>query len=211
MRNNDIKKTLRKGFTLVEVVITIAILGIGMAGLSVFFFRILKSNQFILEEGVASFQASQGVQKMVNELRKVRQGENGEYPVTLLDDFELTVFSDIDGDQTVEKVHYYLDGSDLKMGVSNPSGSPLEYPDGDQTVSTIVKHVANESDEPVFYYYNRDYPDDLANNPVVTPVADRQLIRLVEVYLIINIKPQSAPDNVNIGSFAEFRNLNDYQ
>ena len=61
----------------------------------------------------------------------------------------------------------------------------------------------------MFYYYNKSYPGDTAGNPVPVP-ADVSQIRLVKIFLRININPNRAPDNIQQESFVELRNLNDY-
>lgn len=199
--------------TLAEMLVAIGIFSMGMAGFTMLFAKTWTINHFILEEGETSFKASRQVQEIVNDLRKVRQPDNGEYPVRSCDDFNLVVFLDIDGDNVTEKVHYFLDLDDdkLRRGITNPSGTPPVYPSGDQEVTVLTDYVVNGDDDPIFYYYNHDYPADTVNNPLVAPVADVEDVRLIKVHLWINIDPVKAPENVNIESFAELRNLNDYQ
>jgi prepilin-type N-terminal cleavage/methylation domain-containing protein len=201
----------KSGMTLVELMVAISIVLICMFGFSVFFARIWVSNHFILEEGQTSFIASRIVSETVKNLRKVRQPDNGEYPIRSCDEFNLVVFIDIDKDNITEKVHYFLENGQFKVGISDPSGSPPVYPSGDQTVSVLTNYVVNTSAQPVFEYYNHDYPGDVVHNPIDTPVAAIEDVRLVKIHLYVNIDPMRAPDNVNIESFAEFRNLNDYQ
>jgi hypothetical protein len=107
-------------------------------------------------------------------------------------------------------VHYFLEGNTLKQGVSEPiAGTPITYPAGDDTVTTLATSVINAANQPVFSYYNKDYPGDTVNNPLETPLAVEEA-RLIKVHLLMNIDPLKAPDNINIESFAELRNLNDY-
>lgn len=193
-----------------EMIIAIGIFSMGIAGFSLLFARSWVTNHFILEEGQASLTASRKVEQMVNSLRKVRQADSGEYPIKSCDDFDLVVFIDIDNDDITEKVHYFIEDEQLKMGTTKPSGTPSVYSAGDQTVAVISGYVVNQSEQPVFYYYNNQYPEDPENNPMDTPVADIENVRLVKINLWINIDPIKAPENVNIESFAELRNLNDY-
>jgi len=86
---------------------------------------------------------------------------------------------------------------------------PKTYPSGDQEVTVIAGHIVNATNEPIFYYYNRDYPGDVVNNPLDTPAAVSD-VRLLKIHLKINIDPNRAPDNVEMQSFVELRNLNDY-
>lgn len=194
-----------------EMLIAIGIFTIGMAGFTVLFARSWITNHFILEEGQASLVASRAVEGLVSDLRRIRQADSGEYPILSCDDFDLVVFIDIDGDDVTEKVHYFIDDEELKRGISNPSGVPPVYPDEDEEVETLTNYVYNSGIQPAFYYYNHEYPGDAEHNPMDTPVADIEDVRLVKIHLLINIDPGRTPENVNIESFAELRNLNDYQ
>lgn len=197
--------------SLVEVIMAIGIFVIGIAGFTALFASSWRSNSFVLEEGEASFKASRAVNSIIKDLRKVRQADNGAYPVQSGDGFNLTVFIDIDNDGVTERVHYFLDQANdlIKRGVTEPSVSPATYPSGDQTVTTVMDYVINSDAQPIFYYYNKNYPGDLANNPLATPVSVGE-VRLVKVHLMVNINPLKAPDNINIESFAELRNINSY-
>ncbi|HAI74051.1 MAG TPA: hypothetical protein DCS28_03295 [Candidatus Moranbacteria bacterium] len=200
----------KTGMTLVEVMMAIFIMLIGVEGFTILFVRTWNNNSYALEMGQASMAVSQGVNKMVKYIRGVRQADNGAYPVSLANDNEFTVYGDYDKDGATERLHFYKNGQDVLMGATNPSsGMPKTYPAGDQEVITIASYIVNESDEPIFYYYNKDYPGDIVNNPLDTPssVAD---IRLIKIHLKINIDPNHAPDNIELQTFVEMRNLNDY-
>ena len=93
------------------------------------------------------------------------------------------------------------------MGVTNPLATmPVTYPASDDTVSVLANYIVNTDVDPVFYYYNENYPGDAINNPLVTPI-NVQDVRLIRVHLLMNIDPVRAPNNVNIESFADLRNL----
>lgn len=204
------KEGTTKGMSFVEMIMAIAILLIGMEAMTVLFLRSFDNNKFILEMGNASFLASRGVSKVVSEIRKTRQADNGDYPVESGDDFDLKLYIDIDKDNTTERVHYYLLDNALYRGITDPvAGLPITYPSGDGTTELIAGSIANTASDPIFYYYNDDYPADLVNNPLGTPVSISD-VRMIKVHLMVNIDPLHAPDYINIESFAELRNLNDY-
>lgn len=202
-----------KAMTLLELLIAISVALIAMEGFTYLFIKTWDTNKFVLEEGMASAAASRATNKIVIQLRAVQQADNGDYPIESADDFDLVFYCDVDDDGVVERVHYFLDQANdqLNMGVSNPiAGNPITYPVSDDTVTVVTSYVVNESDNPTFYYYNDDYPGDTVNNPLTTPtnVGDIQMIR---VHLYVNINPVHAPDNINIESFVDLRNLHDYE
>lgn len=196
--------------TLTELLVAIGILVMGMGGLSVLFLRSWRTNGFILESGMAASAASRAVRETVADLRRIRQADNGDYPLESGEDFDLEAYADVDDDGVTERVHYYLDGTDFMRGVTEPAATvPVTYPSGDQTVTTLVSEVANETDEPVFEYYDENYPGDMVNNPLSVPVAISD-VRLVKVRIVINIDPRRAPEDTNIESMAELRNITSY-
>ena len=200
----------KSGLTLIEMIMAIAIFTIGIEGFTLLFTKVWKNNSYVLEMGQSSMAVSQGLNKMADYIRNTKQGDDGAYPVQSADNNDLVIFSDYDKDGVTERLHFYKNNEDILMGATNPTATlPKTYPAGDQQTITITSNIINGSGVPIFYYYNKDYPDDTANNPVATPalVGD---IRLVKIYLETNIIPNRAPDNVKIQSFVEMRNLNDY-
>ncbi len=195
--------------TLVELLIAIAILTLGIGGFTMLASKSWKMNSFVMEAGNATGKATRALNETIKNLRKIRQADDGSYPIKSVSNTSLTVYLDDDGDNVTERVHYYLDSvtQTFKKGVTKPSGTPASYPAGDQTVSVVTNYVVNTAAQPVFEYYNSDYPIDTVNNPIVNPVPAN--VKLVKVRLWVNIKPLTAPDNVNLESFVEFRNLND--
>ena len=85
----------------------------------------------------------------------------------------------------------------------------MTYPGIDESVKIIANDIVNSPSDPVFFYYNKNYPGDLSNNPLATPISVVD-VRLIKIHLMINIDPRRAPNNVNLESFAQLRNINDY-
>jgi prepilin-type N-terminal cleavage/methylation domain-containing protein len=203
-----------KAFTLIELLIAIAVALLITQGFTSLFVQTWETNKFILETGLASSLAQRTNNKIVKELRGVQQSASGSYPVVSAGDFDLTVYDDIDDDGVVERVHYYLDGTsdEMRMGITEPNTGtlPVTYPSGDQSTVVMAKYVVNEPEDPIFYYYNGDYPGDTTNNPLsgTFAVGDIQLIR---IKLEINIDPIRAPNNIYIESFVDLRNLQGYE
>jgi len=200
----------KKGMSIIDAIVAIAIFTFGMQAFVLVFVKVWNSNSFILEEGEASMAASRVVNEIIKEIRKTKQADNGDYPIESGDSFNLTVFLDVDNDNVTERVHYFLEDESIKVGITEPEGTPPIYPAGDQTIKTMASYIINDYlSQPIFYYYNSDYPGDEENNPLAVPIYPEQ-VRLVRIHLYVNIKPDKAPDHINIESVAELRNLNDY-
>jgi len=207
------KKIFLKGMTLVELMVAISIMLIAMGGFTLLFLKSWDTNKFVLEEGMASSNASYALGKVIKQLRGVKQADNGDFPVESADDFDLKVYSDIDHDGVTERAHYFLDldTDQLKMGVTDPIGStPVSYPATDDTVSVLAEHITNTNTQELFLYYNKNYPGDTVNNPIATP-ADVSAIRLIQVHLWVDVNAFHEPNNINMESFVDLRNLKYYE
>jgi prepilin-type N-terminal cleavage/methylation domain-containing protein len=200
-------KVNKKGMSLIEMIVAISIFTIGIIGFTLLFSSSWKSNSFIMEEGMASMQATQSVRAISAQLRDIRQSDTGEYLLKTATENELVVYREEDGDGKIERVRYFLDDSNktFKKGVAEASGTPLTYPSNysADTITTIAMYVVNtDNSEPLFKYYNN------ANNQLSSPATPTS-VRIIELNLWINIKPLTAPDNVRIGTSVEIRNLDE--
>jgi len=199
--NKKIFKT-KKGMTLVELVVAMSVLVIVSAGLSTFFITIWEAKSNEVEMGNSLLIVSQTVNKMTTNIRQGgSQADSGAYFIDSADDFDLVFYSDIDNDLHMERVHYYKDGTEIKMGTTEPIlGTNPTYPILDETTVVIAKNVTNTVSEPIFTYYDNTYA------ALVTP-ASIAPIRLVRVSVSVNTDPTKISD-VTISSLTSFRNIN---
>jgi type II secretory pathway pseudopilin PulG len=187
------------GFTLLETLITIGIFVTASVVLWAFIVNGYKSQNFSLDQSAAITEAQRGVETFVKELREALPGDNGAYPIEIADAQNLIFYADFDRDNAIEKVHYWLDGSNLKKGVTEAAGSPLTYNPNNEQVEILSRYVRNEA-EPVFTYRDGDY------NELAAP-ADAVDVKLIHIYLRIDLYPQKAPTNYDLESDVAIRNL----
>lgn len=207
----QIKKNIfKKGFTLIETLVAITILSLGTAAAVLLFTKMMQSKAYSLEMGRSSFIVSRSIGDLTQTLRRARQSDAGAHPIVSANKNDLVVYSDYDKDGVTERLHIYLSNGKVYMGIRRPSGTfPKTYAAGDEITNQIADNIVNTVNDPMFSYYNSDYPEDIINNPVATP-ANVSEIRLVKIFLKINIDPNRAPDNIQQETFVNFRNLNDY-
>jgi len=186
------------GITLIELLTAISVFVLASFIVSVFIIQSFKVQNFSLEQSSAITEARRGVETMVKELREALPGDTGAYPIELANPQELIFYADYDRDNSIEKIHYWLDGSDFKKGVIEASGSPLQY-SGEEQIEIISRYVRND-EEPIFTYRDGNY------NQLSTP-ADPDNVKLIHVYLRINIKPNKAPSDFELESDVSLRNL----
>jgi type II secretory pathway pseudopilin PulG len=89
--------------------------------------------------------------------------------------------------------------SDFRKGVTNPTGSPLQYPQDQEVVTVLSQYVRNAP--PIFRYF-----DASGNELTETPTRLKDT-KVMEVYLIVNVNPQKVPQNFELRSAVQLRNL----
>jgi len=97
-----------KGFTMVETMVTIAIFSLVIGATMGFITISYKTYGFSWQQSVAINEARKGIETMVKEIREARTGDDGSYPIEKARDKEFIFFSDIDKDEEVERVRYFL-------------------------------------------------------------------------------------------------------
>lgn len=195
-----------RGFSLIEVVVLIFVFTIAMAALSAFIVRSYRMYSYNLQQVTAINEARRGIEVMVKEIREARYGEDGSYPISQAGDFNFIFYGDIDRDSGIERVRYFLDGTNFKKGVVEPTGDPPQYVLSGETFSILSSYARNGTSSPIFKYYNGDWPGDTINNPLptLTRLSDT---KLMHVYLKINVDPSRPPDNFILESDTQIRNL----
>jgi len=195
----------QKSFSLIEVIVTVFIFTLALGAVTGFIIYLYRSYSYNFEQIQAINEARKGIETMVKEIREARYGDDGSYPLEEAGDFQFIFYSDIDRDDLTERVRYFLEGTDFKKGVVEPSGDPPQYILADENVSILSSYVRNTS-QPIFTYYNGDWPTDTINNPLPT-LARLTETKLMHVYLKVNIDPNRPPDDFELESDAQIRNL----
>jgi len=215
MRASFFKKTrmLRlnvAGMTVVELVMASSILVLLTSAVVLMLIRVFTVNRYALEQGVNTSQLQQSLRNITKALREARQSDAGGYMIELADDFELIFYADIDDDPATERVHYYLEDQEIKMGIAEASGFPPQYPVEDQEVKTVGSGIVNEASQPLFYYFDKNYPEeadpDNPVNPLATPASPEE-ISLIKIDIYANIDPTHTPNNMRMETFVRPRNI----
>jgi len=198
-------KEIKSGFSLIETIVIVAVFSLAIGAVFGVIYYFYRGQGYILEQVLAVESARKGIETMVKEIREAQSGDDGSYIIEKADDFEFIFYSDIDKDEAVERVRYFLEGSDFKKGVIEPVGQPVSYPLENEVISILSEYVRNGT-QPIFTYYNGDYPEDTQNNPLSTPTR-LQETKLMHVYLKINVDPDRAPLDFELESDVCLRNL----
>ena len=187
-----------RGFTLIETIITIVIFALLMGVVSGFIVMAYRTQSYTWQQSVAIGEARRGIEVMVKEIREARPGDGGSYIIEKAEDFQFIFYSDIDKDEETERVRYFVDGTNFKKGVIDPSGWPISYPPENEVVTILSQYVRNQP--PIFRYFGGDGLE-------LSPPARLKDTKLMEVYLIIDVNPVRTPQAFTLKSSVQIRNL----
>lgn len=189
-----------KGTTLMEIVVTVAVVGVVAASIATFQADTFKLGGTVENSLIAADQARKLMRPMADEIRAMRISDAGAYPLELVDTNEVVFFSDIDGDDNAERVRYFVDSGVLMKGVIEPSGNPAVYT-GEETIYELVDSIVSET---TFYYYDSTY--DGASDPMSYPI-DPSDVRLIKVEFTIESDPNRAPIPLTVTTQIALRNI----
>jgi prepilin-type N-terminal cleavage/methylation domain-containing protein len=198
---------LKRGFTLIEVLVVGVITGIVGMGVLSLQYIMSESRVSVFRNYINIEEANNNVSIMVREIRNVRPGENGAYPLEKADDQEFIFYSDCDFDGKAERVRYYLDNTQFIKGIIEPVGTPATYPSDQEVLKTLSENIRNGA-TPIFYYYNGNWPADTVNNPLDTPTRLSET-KLMNVYLELNTENDQPDKNYILESYVQLRTLKD--
>jgi type II secretory pathway pseudopilin PulG len=194
MKNKNNSVSPSKGFTLIEILIGMAI-AISVIGLIVVLqVHLSKDQLFLLKKHLANQGANDSIMQLKKELRNVQTGENGDFPLFNAQNYEIGFFSDINDDGRSDKLRYFLDQNSLKKGIIHPDENN-NYPVENENIKVITDNIKN-IEEPIFTYYNADWPTDQKNNPLPSPALLDE-VKLIEVYLRVNTEDTPETDYVS--------------
>lgn len=185
-----------KGFTLIEVLISILITSVLMLILNRFIVQSYKSITFASEQEEAVKNARDALNLMITEIRSANFSQQGAYALLKTEEQDFIYFSDVDFDGSTEKIRYFLEENELKRVVTKP-GLLMDY-SGAGSTSTIA-HYMNNREDPIFTYYDSNYLEANTIND----------IRLINIQLKINVTPEIAPNDYWARTDVQLRNLKD--
>src|SRR3989344_9425068 len=199
------KKSNKTGFTLIEILVVCVLMAILAGSILTVQYLISQVQTDVFKQLVGVDEANRNISSLVRELRNTRTGENGAYPLEATLNQEIIFYSDIDKDNSVEKVRYFLSGNQLNKSVIEAQGVPATYPTENAKTKVVAENIRN-AETPIFYYYNGNWPTDTVNNPLDTPsrLSDTKLMK---VYLEINPDENTPEKNFILESNVQIRNL----
>lgn len=194
-----------QGLSLIEAIVAIGIFIIIVVSWNIIVIQSYRTTSFGDDQQTAIREAREAIAVMVQEIREMSTAENGAYALEQADDNEIIFYSDVDSDVLTERIRYFLNGTQLQKGITEPSGDPLEYVTSTEIITTVADYVYNQSNN-IFTYYDGTYPYSTSTNPLPAPA---RLIstKLIHVQLFITVDLNKAPETFVVESDVQLRNL----
>lgn len=192
-----------RGFTLMEMLTVVAIIGIVTGALTYAIVNVYRNNAYIFESTAAVENARRGLSLSLEHIREASYADDGNYPLGSIASTSITFYSDIDEDGGVERVRIYALNNTLYRVTTNAGGNPPSYTGQTPATSTIASFLRNGPTEDIFTYY-----DDTG---AVLPAISANLgdVRSVAVTIMTDLNPDRAPNVLTLTGSATLRNLRD--
>ena len=202
-----IQNSGESGFTLIELIIAIAILVIITVAINLFFINLYKEQASDIARIKRIDIAGKTIETMSSEIRKMNRAENGSFPLEVVQEQELVFYSDVDNDGLTERVEYSLNGTILERKLVEPGGD-LDY-SGAETITVITDGIRNGTD-PLFKYYDENYTgDDENEDPLFEPI-NVTSVQIIEIILDINTDEKYLSSPLRVETKIHPRNLRNF-
>lgn len=198
----DFKSFGAQGFTLTESLVLVSITTIVIYTIVSSLAYFYRYNAYSIEQSFAITSARRGTENIVQDLREATYSEEGSYLLEEISANEIQFYSDIDRDNSVERLRYFLDNDSIRLTTTQATGSPPIYASDEQTTTVISDNVRNGSlGVDVFSYY------DSSGNELVASSSNLADVRFVRLNVVVNVNPARLPRDFTLRSSATLRNL----
>jgi prepilin-type N-terminal cleavage/methylation domain-containing protein len=194
------KHNRNKGFSLNEVLISVAIIGVVSTAIGTFQSTLFLKDRSFRGTILATQEARLALRRFLEESRAASQSSVGSYAINSAQDNSITFYADSDGDGLKERYRYFISGTNLNKGVLTPTGSPIGYTGSEKIIYAI--HNLSTTTAPIFTYYD-------TNDATITPPVTASLVRSVRMSVSIAPDLNKASSTISFSTRSTFRNLRD--
>ena len=192
------------GMTLIEAVVVVGLYTLLSALIMTTITDFYKFNSYTLEQVDEIENARKGMTQWNRDAKEMTTGEDGSFPIAVIDEHRFGYYSDTDQDNMVEYVEYVLGTTTLRKFSYNPSGTPATYdlsaPDATTTLSLYVQNINQGTS--TFMYFDNAGNRLSSSSPIIN-------VRYIQAQMIVNIDQNRSPGEFMLRSSIAPRNLKD--
>lgn len=194
----------QSGMSLLELFIALTMFSVLLLAVINSTAALYRQNAYAIEQTEEVNNARRGMTQWNRDVKEMTTGEDGTYPVVVIEEHRLGYFSDTDKDAEVEYIEYELASTTLTKYTYQATGTPATYstttPDLTETLSLYVQNIVQGTS--TFLYYDNDGNQLSSTSPLVD-------VRYIRAQLIVNIDPDRNPGEFLLRSSLAPRNLKD--
>jgi prepilin-type N-terminal cleavage/methylation domain-containing protein len=209
----------QRGFTLIEMLVVMLLLGVVVAAMLTFYLGIARSFADTSNRIVNQDDARTAMNQLTRYIRMACSSDSNltsfSDAVAVASPQELVFYADLDGDGQADKVRFYLSGQTMRMATVAPdlSTSPPTYPAYTLDGVVVMDGITNGT-TPIFTYYQMNpayLTNPIASNDTLvvlsnpTTDSDRRKILAVGLTLYVNEAPELSKGSVKLESLAQIR------
>jgi type II secretory pathway pseudopilin PulG len=201
--NMNKKNTNNCGMTFIEMIVYLSIFSIIIMAITYSVASFYRYNAYGLEQSQAVDSARRGIDPTINNIREATYSDEGAYPIISASANSFSFYSDVDRDNSIEKVRLFLDSSTntFKKGLTDSAGDPPTYDSQPETLFTLADNVRNiEQSVDIFKYYDNTGAE-------VLNLSNVSSIAFVSMSVVVNVNPARAPNDFTLRASAALRNL----
>jgi len=189
-----------RGMTMIETVVWISVLAMVMLAITTSLLYFYRINKYAIEQSSAVISAQRGMENVIRVIREAAYSSQGAFPIVSIAANDFVFYADADSDPLIERIHYYISGTNLIMGITDATGDPPVYtaPEATSTISDYVRNLSQGVS--AFRYYD-------SAGVEITDYAKWAKVRFVQVSLAVNVDPNKLPNQLLLNSSAAIRNL----
>ncbi|MBU0612636.1 prepilin-type N-terminal cleavage/methylation domain-containing protein [Patescibacteria group bacterium] len=185
----------KPGFTLIEIIVVVGIMGV----LTTIIYQFVLQGHDLFNQSRDQALAQDTLRKVMTsvakELRAAQNADTGAYLLANAEEQSITFYSDVDGDDSRERLRYFLSGTNFQRGIIDP-------PSADEVIETVVENIRNI--DSIFTYFDENYTG--IEDPLTHPINLAE-VRLVHMKFDVDIDPNLPPDQISIETSIMIRNL----
>lgn len=192
------------GLTLIETIVVISIYTLLMLAITYSVTELYRTNAYAIAQAEEVESARRGMTQWNRDAKELTTGEDGNYPVAIIEPHRFGYYSDIDRDDAVEYVEYELSSTTLYKYTYKATGNPPTYDFSTPDVTEILSEFVNNIDQgvPSFRYFANDGTELNAASSIIE-------VRYIQAQIIVNIDPLRNPGEFMLRSSLAPRNLKD--
>jgi len=191
----------QNGLTIIEAVVMVAVFIMILSAIVVALRYVYRGQRFAFEQADATRSARTGIERIVRHLRETSHADDGAYPIVDIATSSVTFYSDYDNDNKIERMRYFLDDTNVRLGVVESAGDPPTYATSTEAISLVSDNVRNNAlGTSMFTYYDKA-------GVLMTDYTEIDEVAFVSVSIVVNLHPERAPDDFELRSSAALRNI----